>query len=303
MTSAPGNLLAVRSLLLTHLDNQPGDDLEPAELGVVGDAAHIGEGDSYHLGSPEQNPSGRYSILESSRDRYSLTAFASALDVGEFSVTTPKGWFDLAHFSRWCVAQCAAGTVDTRDIREIIYSPDGKIVKRWDRLGIRSTGDSSHLWHTHFSFFRDATKANRDQTPLFRRYLTTIGLIELEEPDMTPEEGRQAAFLGVYDALNQAGNRSTVEGRFMSDRLEQIITPRVKAQTDPLRLEVTGLRSVVDGIVTQLSTGSGSVDVAAILAGVDAAVQLAAESIKAEARDAVADLGEGGAAQVRADLG
>ena len=63
-----------------------------------------------------------------------------------------------------------------RDLREIIYSPDGKVVRRWDRLGKRSSGDDSHLWHTHFSFFRDSTKADRDQTPLFRRYLTGIGL-------------------------------------------------------------------------------------------------------------------------------
>ena len=60
------------------------------------------------------------------------------------------------------------------------------MVRRWDRLGRRSTGDDSHLWHTHFSFFRDSTSAGRDQTPLFRRYLTGIGL--LEGTDMTPEE-------------------------------------------------------------------------------------------------------------------
>ncbi|WP_037684611.1 hypothetical protein, partial [Streptomyces griseus] len=76
---------------------------------------------------------------------------------------------------------CTAGAPDTRDIREIIYSPDGQTVKRWDRLGKRSTGDSSHLWHTHFSFFRDSIKAGRDLTPLFRRYLTSIGLIEGED--------------------------------------------------------------------------------------------------------------------------
>jgi len=37
MTRAPANLLAVRSLLLTHLDNAPGpDDLDPGEVGIVG---------------------------------------------------------------------------------------------------------------------------------------------------------------------------------------------------------------------------------------------------------------------------
>ncbi|MEV6799091.1 hypothetical protein AB0M91_12210, partial [Micromonospora rifamycinica] len=111
---------------------------------------------------------------------------ASGLDVGTFSVRSGGATHNLQSFSTWCVAQCQANTADSRDLREIIYTPDGKVVRRWDRLGKRSSGDDSHLWHTHFSFFRDSTKAGRDQTPLFRRYLTSIGL--LEDTDMTPEE-------------------------------------------------------------------------------------------------------------------
>ncbi|MEU4781872.1 hypothetical protein [Micromonospora sp. NPDC023633] len=196
MTRAPSNLLAVRRLLLDHLDDAPGtDDLQPAEVGIVGDTAHQDQGDSYHLGKPHQRSSG-YSISESPRDR-ALTDLACALDVGEFKVTVDGRAYDLAHFSAWCVGQCKAGAADTRDIREIIWSPDGRTVKRWDRLGRRSTGDSSHRWHTHFSFFRDSIKAGRDQTPLFRRYLRSIGLIvdppqpaptPVKEPDMEQSE-------------------------------------------------------------------------------------------------------------------
>jgi hypothetical protein len=43
----------------------------------------------------------------------------------------------------WLVGRCKAGDPDAADIREIIYTPDGKTVQRYDRLGIRSTGDSS----------------------------------------------------------------------------------------------------------------------------------------------------------------
>ncbi|MBM0274143.1 hypothetical protein [Micromonospora tarensis] len=183
MTRAPSTLLAARSLLLTHLDNAPGpDDLEPAEVGIVGDPAHRG---GYHCGS-DRVDADDYSVRESPRDRAGLTLDAAALDVGQFEVRAGDRTHTLATFSLWCVGQCAAGAADTRDIREIIYSPDGKTVKRWDRLGKRTTGDSSHRWHTHFSFFRDAIKAGRDQRPLFRRYLKTIGL--LEDDDMTPEE-------------------------------------------------------------------------------------------------------------------
>ncbi|MEU7609560.1 hypothetical protein [Micromonospora sp. NPDC049204] len=175
MTRAPVNLLAARSLLLTHLDNAPGaNDLEPAEVGIVPDAAHRG---GYHCGS-DRVISGDYSVVESPRDRAGLTLDAAALDIGGFEVTVGGKRHTLASFSVWLVAQCAAGSADTRDIREIIYSPDGSTVKRWDRLGKRSSGDSSHRWHTHISYHRDAIKAGRDQTAVVRRYLTSIGLIK-----------------------------------------------------------------------------------------------------------------------------
>ncbi|WP_433651023.1 hypothetical protein ACQP2C_32440 [Micromonospora zamorensis] len=204
MTRAPANLLALRTLLLTHLDNAPGpDDLDPAEVGIVGDPAHKG---GYHCGS-NRTVTNDYSVFESPRDRAGLTLDAAALDVGQFKVTTPEGTFDLPHYSRWLVAQCAANTADTRDIREVIYSPDGVTVRRWDRLGRRSSGDSSHRWHTHQSYFRDAIKAGRDQTAVVRRYLTEIGLIEGD--DMTPEEHNWLATvhknLTVLDGRNPIG--------------------------------------------------------------------------------------------------
>ncbi|MET8262289.1 hypothetical protein [Micromonospora sp. NPDC005205] len=204
MTRAPANLLAVRSLLLTHLDNAPGpDDLDPGEVGIVGDSSHRG---GYHCGSDRVVPND-YSVVESPRDRAGLTLDAAALDVGQFDVRSGGRSNTLPSFSVWCVAQCAANAADTRDIREIIYSPDGSTVKRWDRLGKRTTGDSSHRWHTHFSFFRDAIKAGRDQRPLFRRYLSSIGL--LEDDDMTPEEHNWLATvhknLTVLDGRNPIG--------------------------------------------------------------------------------------------------
>ncbi|GAB3862688.1 hypothetical protein GCM10029963_69490 [Micromonospora andamanensis] len=181
MTRAPANLLAVRSLLLEHLNRDPNrsrdEDLEPNEVGIVGDVNHRG---GYHCGS-DRVVTNDYSVVESPRDRNGLTLDAAALDVGMFQLNSGGRTHNLVTFSTWCVAQCVANAPDTRDIREIIYSPDGTVVRRWDRLGRRSTGDRSHLWHTHFSFFRDSIKANRDQRPLFRRYLTTIGLLRSEE--------------------------------------------------------------------------------------------------------------------------
>jgi hypothetical protein len=188
MTRAPANLLAVRRLLLDHLGPgvkpPPGvtilDPLgDPAwEIGIVPDAAHRG---GYHCGSDRviwrNGVIDDYSVVESPRDRNGLTLDAAALDIGMFKVRTPKGTFDLRHYSTWMVQQCQAGTADTAHIREIIYSPDGKTVKRWDRLGRRSSGDNSHLTHTHESYFRDAIRAGYDVSAVKRRYLTVIGAL------------------------------------------------------------------------------------------------------------------------------
>lgn len=168
MTIAPPTLLDVRTLLTAHL---PG--LTPATMGIVGDQAHRG---GYHCGA-DRVDADDYSVRESPRDRAGLTDQASALDVGQFQVTVAGRRHDLRSMSVWLVQQCRADTPDTRDIREVIYSSDGQTVRRWDRLGIRDTGDASHRWHTHISFHRDAIKAGRDQRPLFHRWLTAIGLL------------------------------------------------------------------------------------------------------------------------------
>ncbi|MEU1689512.1 hypothetical protein [Micromonospora sp. NPDC005707] len=209
MTSAPANLLAVRNLLLTHLNVDKNavrsQDLEPAEVGIVGDPNHRG---GYHCGSDRVVPRD-YSVVESTRDSSGLTLHASALDVGAFSVTSGGATHNLRTFSTWLVSQCAAGATDARDIREIIYSPDGRTVKRWDRLGKRTSGDDSHLFHTHVSFFRDSTKANRDQTPLFRRYLTAIGLIAPPKPETDME---------LTDKLTRStGNPNRTVGDVLAD--------------------------------------------------------------------------------------
>lgn len=193
MTSAPQNLLAVRRLLLDHLNIDPDTtraaDLEPAEVGIVGDAAHRG---GYHCGR-DRVVTNDYSVVESRRDRDGLSDAASALDVGMFTYRDALGrTHNLYTFSVWLVEQCRAGFADTRDIREVIYSPDGKTVRRWDRLGKRSSGDDSHLWHTHISFFRDATKDGRNLTGVFRRYLIFIGAIK-EAPDLDTTQARQLA--------------------------------------------------------------------------------------------------------------
>ena len=173
MTYAPASLKTAQ----TYLKQQTG--LPWVSLGIVGDEDHHG---GYHQGKPNV-PASDYSRDESSRDENGLTGAASALDVGN--------WPGLRAFSKWLVEQCKAGAADTLDIREVIYSPDGQRVVRWDRLGKRTTGDDSHLDHTHISYFRDSEK--RDKTGLFRRFFeggtTTIdgGIMLPSYGDTGPE--------------------------------------------------------------------------------------------------------------------
>ncbi len=157
MTYAPPELLDLRHYL------QPITGLPDSALGIVGDEDHHG---GYHHGWDDRAGDGDYSWDESTRDWNHKTNAASGFDIGMFA--------RLRELSNWLVAECAAGAADTLDIREVIYSPDGKTVKRWDRLGIRSTGDSSHLTHTHISYFRDAEA--RDKTGPFRRFFEGEGM-------------------------------------------------------------------------------------------------------------------------------
>ena len=154
MTYAPPTLKALQVYLKDRTD------LPWVSLGIVGDSNHRG---GYHQGDDKVDADD-YSVDESPRDEQGLTDAASGIDVGNFN----KGGKNLRDFSVWLVEQCKADAPDTRDIREVIYSPDGKTVKRWDRLGKRSSGDDSHLSHTHISYHRDSE--GRDKTALFRRY-------------------------------------------------------------------------------------------------------------------------------------
>jgi hypothetical protein len=79
----------------------------------------------------------------------------------------------LQSFSMWLVAEAMADPKKYRDVREVIYSPDGTKVQRWSGIDNLihtgpGNGDSSHKTHTHISFFRDSV--GRDKVALFAPY-------------------------------------------------------------------------------------------------------------------------------------
>ncbi|WBB94170.1 hypothetical protein [Verrucosispora sp. WMMC514] len=278
MTRAPATLLAVRSLLLAHLNvdksRSRDADLEPAELGIVGDSAHIG---GYHCGSDRlyrrDGKVADYSVIESARDRDGLTLDAAALDVGMFTVKVAGKTHTLATFSAWLVAQCEANAPDTRDIREIIWSPDGKVVKRWDRLKRRTTGDLSHRWHTHISWHRDAIRAKRDQTPLVRRYLTAIGLIKSPAPAVTaPKEdtmntSQEKLLKEIHTMLSRLDGREAVGMAYLRLAEGKDHRPDAKPVSHPTLTSIGAQLGELRQLVAAIPARDG-IDEQAIVAGV-----------------------------------
>jgi hypothetical protein len=160
-TFAPPTLVALADLYVAN---------GGVNLGIVGDTAHAALGTSYHLGKSQLRLDAYSRQLP--RDKAGLSEAASAFDFGKLNGTL----VGLQAFSRDLVARCQVGGPGFDDVREIIYSPDGVAVRRWDnvdkvlRTGGDGTnqGDDSHRYHTHVSWFRDAEK--RDHTTAFRPY-------------------------------------------------------------------------------------------------------------------------------------
>lgn len=179
MTFAPAPLIALGKYLVSQ---------GCVNLGVVGDTAHQQTGTSYHLGQSQLKPGAYSATGPRDREPY-LTEAASAIDIGKVG----GGYPGLRALSSWLASQCQRRAIDTLDIREVIYSPDGVKVFRWDEPtqtvypGGTGTGqgDDSHLTHTHVSYFRDSE--TRDKLAVFRRYFEGDEVIKaIKGEDWTP---------------------------------------------------------------------------------------------------------------------
>jgi len=163
MTYAPGQIFALQNYWVIRGGKA---------LGIVGDTAHQAKGTSYHLGKDKLSATA-YSA-RTARDVSGLTNAASAIDLGRLNGSLKQ----LRKFSIWLVEQGQHKAPGTRDIREIIYTPDGNIVLRWDReRGAASSprpgeADNSHLTHTHISFYRDSEY--REKVGLFEPYFMPV---------------------------------------------------------------------------------------------------------------------------------
>lgn len=151
-------------------------------IGIVGDTSHQATG-GYHVGNDVLAAIGKlytdYSKRQTDKDRPGSNA-AMALDIGGLSGQ------QLYELTAWLIAQCRAGTADSRNIREVIgrRSPSGGVT-RYDALGILpDSGSADHATHTHISYYRDSE--GQDKTSLFRRYYEPAPTPSEEDDDMKP---------------------------------------------------------------------------------------------------------------------
>ncbi len=128
-----------------------------------------------------------YSV-KTARDKAGLSDARAAMDIQFGRNTLGRGAARLLReFSTWLVAQCQANAPGTADIREVIYSPDGTTVLRYDReRGVKSApkpgeADKSHTWHTHVSFYRDSEA--RAKTSTFAGYFKPTPAPEPPPPE------------------------------------------------------------------------------------------------------------------------
>jgi hypothetical protein len=103
------------------------------------------------------------------------------------------------------VERCRAGAPGTEQIREVIYSPDGRLVLRWDReRGVSSAprageADDTHRYHTHISFYRCFEQQDKTAifVPFFEAEETTMPIVQYK-----PERWQVPKGTPFYDAPN-----------------------------------------------------------------------------------------------------
>lgn len=231
MTYAPQTLLDARHVYQDYTG------LSDVEVGIVGDKDHDG---GYHQGWDNRRITNGelndYSWEESSRDWNHKTNAASAIDFGWFEIALGGSTITLIDFNLWIVQELNVGAPDSLDVREFIYTPDGVTVKRWDRLKKRTSGDKSHLTHSHMSRFRDAEK--KALAPFINRFFLEHGMSEWHvgegtgpnltqgNPGYAGHQRDTALAFAWENAENarKAADKANEAIAVVNDKLDQILT-------------------------------------------------------------------------------
>lgn len=265
MSYAPSDLLTCRAEIRRHTG------LPAVAVGIVGDPAHDG---GYHCGEDRTAPDD-YSRDESPRDARPTDA-ASAIDIGN---DWPAGGTARAYaFNAALVEACRQGDPRARDVREVIYTTDGRTVRRFDRLGIRTTGDKSHLFHTHVSFFRDSEGRRAATTGFLGLVLELLGVTDVDANQDILLKGaawRTHTLINNLPAVPpEASGGVAGQPNRLYERLAALTT-----KVDSLALQV-------DAILTAVAAAGGAPSLLPVLA----AIESLRKALHDSATDAAANL-------------
>ena len=245
MTYLPNTWLEIRRIM------QRETGLPAKSLGIQ---HYQPDGGGYHEGNDLLAKGGRldsdYSKRESTRDRPGSDG-ASAIDIGWFDVIVKREDGSRVRVTLDTLTLFLLHNFDAPDalwIREIIYSLDRKTVRRKDRLGIRTSGDVSHLTHDHVSGFRD--DENTPKAPLFERFWREVKGIGVDMSE------RLEWFADAFEY-----ERTEYAGGPLKGREVKFLKDFVTLQKDVADMKATlaAIQSALQGI----STGTG-VDVQTI---------------------------------------
>lgn len=276
-------------------------------FGAKGNTVHLS---GYHrsrqwiIGSPDSRYGGDDYSVRQTLDQGGDQRWVSAFDF------TPGDWGTAENRRRMIAitgrVHAAAKARDPRlsSLREFAGTLDGRNVVTFNCAdgSLKSPFDSSHLDHVHGSFWR--ARADHDHSGIVSVMLGAPGgfLMALTDQQQTD----------LWEWLALLVDPTTPPTGRPSDRFHFPPLVMQAAKLVPvLQTQVTALTATVQALADAVNSAGGNVDTAAIFAKIDeatAAVKVEVDEATAaavaagqEARDAVGDLGEGGAAQVRED--
>jgi hypothetical protein len=242
--------------------------------GIVNDSGDRGK-TSKHW-SRQDNPSGSWAVTHS-KDKQGPSNMSCAIDMSmnEADMKLVHGRFRSLYNAR--ASDPRAGYVDCFNGWDGNGSPG-----RYDLpAGTISTTDDSHKWHEHVESFYLYVGTDEQSWKAARAILSVVKgetaqqWLAAEEGDMADyTEAQMKAFPWQYVGGGIPAGMSTLG---VLNYLYNTVTA--------LSTQLAELREQVDQL---LATAGGNVDVAAVVAALEPII-----------RDAVADLGEGGAVKVR----
>jgi hypothetical protein len=206
VTYAPADLLAI-----AH-DIAAATGLPRAEIGIVGNAAHVADGTGYHLGRDQLNMRANPYSARLPRDLRGLTDAASAMDINAaWRVGGRRAWL---RFNALLGLALQRDDPALASIRAINFTLDGTTRHRIDRVHhwrVESSTDTV-AGHTHLEWFRDTegSRGGACRTRLIELIIEAIGGPHIM--GLSPEEHKQLGDVAytetqIHDPADPADTR------------------------------------------------------------------------------------------------